>query len=249
MYISVFIEIDANRECKYKEEFMQAVKECRTSGGNVIASKEYVALLEQAESVVWEIPEEVMADICVNLENDWDREYLLVIQRNQKLEQWLQKCLENNKVENGFILCYKEYISVGKVAQKNNMEAYCQYNDGDNEVQNGMQQMVTSMQRQMEVAEKKEKELLEQIDGLKEYIASTENYLKELQKHATNLDNQLQEYKAFYEENSGGIERLQEERQKYLELYKENLEELNEIRTNYLTLQEQVGHHKKRKEK
>ena len=116
MYISFFIEIDANRECKYKEEFIHAVEECRTTGGHVIASKEYVMLLEQEESVVWEIPEEVMTDISANLENDWDREYLLVIQRNQKLEQWFQKCLEEHEVKTGFILCYKEYISVGKVA-------------------------------------------------------------------------------------------------------------------------------------
>ena len=250
MYISFFIEIDTNKEVKYKKEFLHMVEVYRSTGGHIIASKEYASLVkENAEDVVWEIPEEVMEDISANLENSWDREYLLVIQKNDKLEQWMLERLKGIEQQIEAIMCYREYISVGKVAQEIGVEAYCEYSTKNGEAQNSIQQLLSSMQSQMKASEEKEKSLQENVTGLQEYIASTENYLKELQKHATELDEELQHYKAFYDENSERVEQLQDENQKYISLYKENLEELNKMRVAYLDLKEQNGNHKKRKEK
>lgn len=250
MYISFFIEVDANKEGKYKEEFLHAVEEHRNSGGYVIASPEYTSILEEKpEETVWEIPAEIMENISANLENSWEREALLVIQRNHSLEQWLNERFSEISQVPEAILCHGEYISVCEAAEKAGIKTYCRYSVRNAAAQSGIHNTISSMQRQMEYAEKEKEELQKNLDGLQEYITSTENYMKELQKHATNLDNQLQEYKAFYDENAGNIERLQQEKQNYLKLYKENLEKLNKVQIEYLDLQQRMGKHIKRKDR
>lgn len=239
MYISFFIEIDANKEAKYKEQFLETVNESRQSEKCVIASSEYSALLEgDQKGIVWEIPEEVMEDVSRNLENKWERDALLVIQRNEKLEQWVSECLKDSGQSVEAIMCYGEYVSIAEIARDMQIKAYYEYSMQQNEAQNGVQKMVTYMQQRVVATETADKEL-------KEYIASTENYLKNLQEHATNLDNQLQKYKTFYDENSGTIEYMQKENENYINMYKEILEELNVVRTENLDLKERYEKHKK----
>lgn len=240
MLVSFFIEIDADGNPRYKDEFIKDIERSKKNGGWVVAPKEYSVLVEEAGKVFYEIPENIVEHLSKPLEHKCDRDILLLIQRNYELEDWLGNLL--NELGNVEVMkAYGEYVSLIKVANQKNIEMYCEVGKKDGDIETGMQKVIASTQHQIQVYEEENKSLKENVHGLKEYITSTEKYVKELQIHATNLDNELKYYKSCDKDN---VELLRKERDRYYKLYKENLEKLNETETAYLELKEKQNKHR-----
>ena len=75
--------------------------------------------------------------------------------------------------------------------------------------------------------------------SLREYTTSTENYMKNLQVHATELDNELQTVTAENEQLKAQVEEIEQMRKENkttLELYQGVLKELDERKVEVLEL-------------
>lgn len=241
MFVSFFMETDINNDVKYGKEFRDVIARAKAGEGYVVASKEYYQLLsEKDKSYCTVIPEEVMEKVSENLAQKSDRDILLLIKREYALEEWLQKviCEKENVTE---IKAYGAYVSLIEVANCLNVEIYSEVSKKSIDVNNNIKRMTVMLWEQEERYQKENESLRENVKGLREYITSTENYVKELQIHATKLDDELKIYKS---EDRESIEHLEKERDKYLSLYKENVQKMNELETAYLDLKEKQKRHR-----
>lgn len=241
MVISFFVEIDTNGNPKYKDEFLKAVEQSKKYGGWVVASKEYGILLKkETENVFYEIPDDIIEQLSRSLEHKYDRDALLLIQRNSALEEWMGDLLERLQAVEA-IRAYGEYVSLVRTANQRNIEMYCEVTKKSRYMENRIQQAGESIQQQIQAYQEENSSLKENVQGLKEYIASTENYVKELQIHATNLDNELKYYKSCDKDN---VEQLRKDRDMYYKLYKDDLEKMNQLEITCLELKEKQYKHR-----
>lgn len=241
MFVSFFMEIDINNDVKYGKEFKDVIARVKSGEGYVIASTEYYELLKEKDrDYCTVIPEEIVGKISENLARKSDRDILLLIKREYALEEWLQKMIfaKENITE---IKAYGAYVSLIEVANRLGVEIYSEISNKSTEVNSNLKRVMDMFQEQEERYQKENESLKENVKGLKEYITSTENYVKELQIHATKLDDELKLYRSG---DSKSFEYLEKERDKYLNLYKENLQKMNEIETAYLDLKEKQSKHR-----
>lgn len=241
MFVSFFMEIDVNGNAKYVKEFNDAIGRAKDGEGYVLASKEYYDLLvEKDKEYCIVIPEDVLEKISENLVQKCDRDILLLIKRESALEEWIQRVI-SEKENITEIKAYGAYVSLIEVAKCLDVEMYSEVSKKSTSINDNIRRMTELFQEQEERYQKENESLQENVKGLKEYITSTENYVKELQIHATKLDDELKIYRS---EDKDSIEYLEKEREKYLNLYKENLKKMNEIETAYLDLKEKQSKHR-----
>ena len=247
MYIAVFLEITDGKEPKYFEAFEKRCRMAMDSENPVIASAEYVEKLSNgySDSVIWEIPKEIMEKVDSSVENITDREILLQIQRNLELENWLKNKItnfENQDLVEG-ILVNSLYYSLKVAAADMGIDIFAA--SGKNSVSDSTdkdefyQGKIELLENNLSVTEERYKNLQEAHYNLREYINSTENYMKNLQEHATKLDNSLKEAIAARDDaeyRAKELDRIKEENQVTLDLYKKVLKELDERKVEVLEL-------------
>ena len=112
------------------------------------------------------------------------------------------------------------------------------------------QKLVSELKRQIEILQTELKQKEVTTLSLSENLNSSSHYIENLQKHATNLDNELKKYKSFYNEHNETIQFAEErvnhaeaEIQRYMELYKNVLSELDERKIELLELKSKIKKH------
>lgn len=247
-FIFVYVEIDDNGNPVYKDEFLNTCAQNCT----ILASKEYVNLLEKPNPNVVEIPEDVMEEYDRNLDSRGKRQIMMEINDNSLMENWLSYVFRDNNERISGIVIKNEYASVLKVAQVNQKAALVDKNSDDNgaDSEKKYRMIIDDLNHRVEVLQMDLKQREEAIETLRNSLNSSNNYIENLQKHATNLDNDLKKYKQFYDENSETIQFAEEkvtraecEIQKYVELYKNILKELDEKKTELLEMKKKTEKH------
>lgn len=247
-FIFVYVEIDDNGNPVYKDEFLNTC----TQNCTILASKEYVNLLEKPNPNVVEIPEDVMEEYDGNLDSRGKRQIMMEINDNSLMENWLSYVFKDNNDRISGIIIKNEYASVLKVAYANQKAALVDKNSDDNgaDSEKKYRMIIDDLNHRVEVLQMDLKQREEAIESLRNSLNSSNSYIDNLQKHATNLDNDLKKYKQFYDENSETIQFAEEkvnrsecEIQKYVELYKNILEELDEKKTELLELRKKTEKH------
>ena len=226
MYISLFVEIDEVRNPLYFEEYKRACERDTI----IIASKEYVKD-EYDKEKVWVIPDEIMKIIDDFVEKPENRTMYLQIKRCLELEGWIEnKVATGNKFIEG-IITNKEYPSIQEATEYMRMEWLVQMgNRFVSQAKSNSEYMIDELKSHLLQEENARK-------SLEGYIKSTENYLQQLQIHATKLDEDCKKYKVYYdqhEENSEYIKKLEAENNKYAEKYKTMILELDKLKTEKL---------------
>ena len=226
MYISLFVEIDDCKKPLYYEEYKRTYE----GGGVVMATREYVEDACDADRV-WVIPDEIIKVVDDFIEKPENRAELLQIKRCVQLEEWMEEKIgHGNKYIEG-IISNKNYISVQEVANTMKIEWLVQMGSRyTTQAKNNSEYLISELKTQLLEMENAKK-------SLEGYIRSTENYMRELQIHATKLDEEVKKYKTFYdthEENSDYVKQIREQNEKYAEKYKELILELDKLKTEKL---------------
>ena len=168
---------------------------------------------------------------------------MLVIQRNEKFENWLLKLLGDDAAGVESILANGTYGSIKHVAEEKHIAFYVE--QSRNNVQSGedkssyYQNKVELLENNLSVLNERYKNVNESYYSLREYTTSTENYMKNLQVHATELDNELQTVTAENEQLKAQVEEIEQMRKENkttLELYQGVLKELDERKVEVLEL-------------
>ena len=168
---------------------------------------------------------------------------MLVIQRNEKFENWLLELFGEDAAGAESILANGTYGSIKHVAEEKHIAFYVE--QSRNNVQSGedkssyYQNKVELLENNLSVLNERYKNVNESYYSLREYTTSTENYMKNLQVHATELDNELQAVTAENEQLKAQvkeIEQMRKENKTTLELYQGVLKELDERKVEVLEL-------------
>lgn len=247
-FIRIYIEVGNDGTPIYADEFVANAKKTENV---LIASKEYVDLLEDIEKDnVLEIPSDIMQLYDKNLLNIGSRHITMKIYENNVLDEWIQKEIKAIDDEVMGVYMRGEYCSILSAAWKIHVAAYVQnenrkYDEQDNEKKYKL--MIDSLEKRNEYLDSIVKQNEKTIESMKAAIESNNNYIHNLQIHATNLDNNLKKYKAFYDENADTVEnyadRIQyaeKEINHYVDLYKNLLDELDELKTENLEMKQKI---------
>lgn len=245
MQIAVFLEIDKDHAPKYMDAFETRCRQAVKEQAWVIASKEYADKLPEEEKgdYLKVIPEDILKEVDENVEQAADRATLLVIQRNEKFENWLLELFGDDAADAESILANGTYGSIKHVAEEKHIAFYVE--QSRNNVQRGedkssyYQNKVELLENNLSVLNERYKNVNESYYSLREYTTSTENYMKNLQVHATELDNELQAVTAENEQLKAQVEEIEQMRKENkttLELYQGVLKELDERKVEVLEL-------------
>lgn len=235
MYVSVYLEIDENGRPVFGERLKDTLQ---SAEARVICSPEYEDLVEDSnKNQVEIIPMDLLTIKEGNLAKKKDRSFLLQILDINGLTEWFDNYFELNQVD--FVLTEENYISLEKVLKDRNIPSYIHSNsDGNNAVSflrtelEQAEQQVADMQKQIVTNG-------ETIKSLREGWNSSEAYLKNLQEHATNLDNELKKYKDWFYKGEDGQKKIEEYEKKYEQitaLYKGVVDEMDQLKIENLNL-------------
>ena len=223
MQIAVFLEIDKDHAPKYMDAFETRCRQAVKEQAWVIASKEYADKLPEEEKgdYLKVIPEDILKEVDENVEQAADRAILLVIQRNEKFENWLLELFGEDAAGAESILANGTYGSIKHVAEEKHIAFYVE--QSRNNVQSG-EDKSSYYQNKVELLENNLSVLNERYKNVNESYYS----LRELQ--AVTAENE--QLKAQVEE----IEQMRKENKTTLELYQGVLKELDERKVEVLEL-------------
>ncbi len=249
-FIRIYIEVGNDGTPIYADEFAANAKKTENM---LIASKEYVDLLENIEKDnVLEIPSDIMQLYDKNLQNKSGRYIMMKIYNNDSLKNWLKEKVSLIDGEIQGIYMRGEYSSIIMAARELNILVYIKnevkplYESTDQE--RNYQLIVDTLERKIQYLESLVEQNSATIESLKASIVSNNNYIHNLQIHATNLDNDLKKYKEFYDVNHEVLESAEhrikyaeDEVERYVGMYKKILDELDGLKIEKLELQEKMG--------
>ena len=248
-FIRIYIEIGDDNNPIYANEFLENAKNDQNI---LIASKEYVSLLEKISMEnVYEIPEDIMLKYDKDLQTRSSRYIMMKIYNNDQLKDWIAEKISVIHDNINGVYMRGEYSSIIMAARECQTAVFIQnevkplYNEADKE--RNYQLIVDSLERRIQYLDTLVKQNNETIESMKASIESNNNYINNLQIHATNLDNDLRKYKQFYEENHEIIENVEyrvkhaeDESVRYITLYKNLLSELDKLKTEKLELEQKL---------
>ena len=248
VYIYMLTEIDDSGIPIYRDEFLEKSKQNCT----ILTTSEYATFLEYENKNVVVVPDEIMQDYDKNLDAKGKRFVMMEVYRNEKFENWLSFVFkENNERVEGIVIKYA-YASVIHVATENRKSVLVEQNRKEMSMnsEEEYQKLVSELKRQIEILQTELKQKEVTTLSLSENLNSSSHYIENLQKHATNLDNELKKYKSFYNEHNETIQFAEErvnhaeaEIQRYMELYKNVLSELDERKIELLELKSKIKKH------
>lgn len=215
MFIPMYIEVDDQKTPVYIEQCYSRI--CRNQ--IVITTNEYACRIDQKSNMLV-IPEEIISEIDAYIESPDSRGALLCIKRIPSLEEWLQELCkaEDGKIDG--LLTKGNYVSTNLAARNSGVLCYVEAFEKETEA-NYSEKIIYELRRQLRDAEDARENLIE-------YSKSMENYVKELEMHASKLDKEIQEYKQMSldeEDNLNTIKELTRKNKEYLRLYKSAVEE------------------------
>ncbi|MCI6783755.1 MAG: hypothetical protein MR594_09035 [Lachnospiraceae bacterium] len=246
-FIRVYTEIENDGTPVYADEFVENAKKTENI---LLVSKEYTELVQEELENVVKIPDDIIAVYDKNLMDKGSRHIIMKIYENSMLEDWLKEELDDIDDEIIGLFMRDEYCSVLSAAWEKNINTYVQneknqFNEFEDEKRYKL--IIDSLEKRNEYLESIAKQNEATIESMKAAIESNNNYIHNLQIHATNLDNDLKKYKSFYEEYSDVIEnftsRIEYSEKKinsYVDLYRNLLDELDELKTENLELKQKV---------
>ena len=225
MQIAVFLEIDKDHAPKYMDAFETRCRQAVKEQAWVIASKEYADKLPEEEKgdYLKVIPEDILKEVDENVEQAADRAILLVIQRNEKFENWLLELFGEDAAGAESILANGTYGSIKHVAEEKHIAFYVE--QSRNNVQSG-EDKSSYYQNKVELLENNLSVLNERYKNVNEsYYSLRDNELQAVTAENEQLKAQVEE-----------IEQMRKENKTTLELYQGVLKELDERKVEVLEL-------------
>ena len=242
MYISLFLEINDAKEALYRKEFE---KKKNNTDDVCLVSPEYS---DKEEEKVTVIPKDILQEIDNTIQNPAFRDVVLKIERFEALEQWFEQQLQSGQKIDG-VMAYGLYYSLLLVCKKYDVPIYIVGNEaqeyshdwGEVRLRNQYVELSEELKLMTE-----QKTLIEQERNLlKEYKESTDKHVNELQAKISLLTTQMQQYREsndhFNDERKAleeEMQRLRENNQLYIQMYKDELEKVNESKTRILQLEQ-----------
>lgn len=236
MILEVFLEVDEHKQPIYKDEFLKCYS-AEPEKETFWISEEYAKLLGEDSNInrknVCIISSEILNKIDSQIRSPKDRALSLEIQRSSEIEEAFSEVVEHCNAK--LALLRGSYLSINQVCMQRNINEYI-HREGISGVDGSIEYLRTKV-AQLEAEHIK---LFEQkytdeqtIQSLRECLSSTEQYLNELQAHATKLDKELSECKND-ENRMAELEREVVQKDKYIQLYKEKLYEVDKLKTQLL---------------
>lgn len=235
-----FVEIDDNGNSVDKNHFLDICNKNEIA----VATKEYMKLLEKKADNVIEIPDEMIEEFECGLEKKSSRQIMMKIKKSENAKKWFAGLINNLKTKVDGIIIKDEYICILEAANQEGLAAYVQKNRM--ECTEMYEDVMEKMQDKINDLEKENQQYQNTIDTLNANLQSSFDYTHNLQIHATELDNKLQKYKEFYEQNKEKVEYADKEVKRYLDLYKQTWKELDEKKIEVLELQQKLKKNEKK---
>lgn len=235
MFIYVFLEITNDGKPKYEREFIDAYSDAVKNGDYIIASEEYEGCIIDADKdVLTVIPAEIINSIDSMLEQKADREKSLIYMSNDELEKFFDNCV-TNKEKCKAIVSFAEYAFLRRVSMNNGLHLYI---DTSGKKGNNMVELVVQQLDGSQIQLKKRNEEIEELR--KDYNMKNEQ-IQQLQVRVHDLETELyrnegkkKEKEQELDNMSDRLDKTEEIKMTYLELYKALLVELDKVKTELL---------------
>lgn len=235
MLIYVFLEITNDGKPKYENRFIDIYNEAAQNGDYIIASEEYEGCITDVDKdVLTVIPAEIINSVDGMLEQKEDREKSLIYISNDELENFFDNCVKN-KEKCMAIVSFAEYVFVRRVSVNNQLHLYI---DTSVKKGNNMAELVVQQLDSSQIQLKKRNEEMEELR--KEYNMKNEQ-IQQLQVRVHDLETELyrnegkkKEKEQELDNMSDRLDKTEEIKMTYLELYKALLAELDKVKTELL---------------
>lgn len=235
MFIYVFLEIANDGKPKYESKFVDAYNWATQNGGYIIASEEYERCIADADDdVLVVIPAKIINSIDSMLEQKEDREKSLIYMSNEELEKFFDNSVKN-KEKCKAIVSFSEYAFLRRVSVNNGLHLYIDASGKkENDVFELAVQQLDSSQIQLKKKNEEIEELRKDYDMKNEQIQQLQARIHDLETELYRNESKKKEKEQELDNMSDRLEKTEETKMTYLELYKALLVELDKVKTELL---------------
>lgn len=231
MLIPIFWEINNAGEPVYKDIFLQIYNDIKVQGGHIVVSPEYAECMEKIDSnITTIIPADIMSDIDAKLSDKKDRGKLLAVLRDERIENIINGVIQQCSEVRG-IVTWGRYGIVEAVARENKINVFISSITFDNN--KGFVENIFERLKKYE----------DENTALKKEIDSKNEYIQQLQVRVNNAEGEIyrnkkkqETYRSETENIEKRLEKSDEDKMLYLNLYKELLSELDRTKIELLNL-------------
>lgn len=231
MLIPIFWEINNAGEPVYKDIFLQIYNDIKVQGGHIVVSPEYAECMEKIDSnIATIIPADIMSDIDAKLSDKKDREKLLAVLRDERIENIIDGVIQQCSEVRG-IVTWGRYGVVEAVARDNKINVFISSITFDNN-----KEFVENIFERLKKYEDENTALKKEIDSKNEYIQQLQVRVNNAEGEIYRNKKKQETYRSETENIEKRLEKSDEDKMLYLNLYKELLSELDRTKIELLNL-------------
>lgn len=237
MHGFIFFEVNKEGSPIYRD----VIRDIINSGEKnivLILSEEYTKCVNKdfSECQIVEIPASVIGNIDDKIESKSNRGKYLSISRVEEFESFITGVVKENAIR--ILTTIHHYVSVGRVCKFEHMIPL--YVNGSGIASDETDSVGILDQNENQIQMQQQATLIQE---LKNEIQDKKVYIDSILSHATNLDNELEKYKSWYdksEQYGERVEKLEKINEKCTQLYKESLEKMDKLLVENLDLKKRT---------